>query len=238
MTTICKKCNSPLHTDYCSACGHPAVPQRIDSVYIIEELRSVFNFERGIFFTLKALLTAPGDNVRVFIEEDRDHLVKPILFLIICSLAYTFVLQSIGVDLVYEPVSEEDKTLTIEMFAWIINNTGYSNIMMSVFIGAWLQVFFRKHNFNFFEILILLCFVMGIGMLIYTLFLILANLSDINFDIIASIIGFAYCAWAISSFYDGHKIGNFFKAFIAYCLGATSFYAVVFIVGTSISAML
>ena len=219
-------------------CGHPVVPQRIDSAYIIEELRSVFNFERGIFFTLKALLTAPGDNVRVFIEEDRNHLVKPILFLIICSLAYTFVLQFIGVDLIYKPVSEEDKTLTIEMFGWIINNTGYSNIMMSVFIGAWLQVFFRKHNFNFFEILILLCFVMGIGMLIYTLFLILANISGINFDIIASIIGFAYCAWAISSFYDGHKIGNFFKAFIAYCLGATSFYAVVFIVGTSISAML
>lgn len=73
----CKKCNAELNGEYCSQCGQAFMPPRIDHTFIIEELRSVFNFERGIFFSIKALLTAPGKNVRLFIEEDRNRLVKP-----------------------------------------------------------------------------------------------------------------------------------------------------------------
>ena len=214
------------------------MPPRIDHTFIIEELRSVFNFERGIFFSIKALLTAPGKNVRLFIEEDRNRLVKPVLFLIICSLAYTIGLQIIGVNNFYQAVSEVESTLTIRMFGWMTTNSGYANIIMSVFVGAWLQVFFRKHKFNFFEVLILLCFVMGIGMLIFTLSLLLGQVSGVNFDLVSSVISLAYFSWAIGSFYDSSKVGNFFKALIAYMLGAISFYLTVFILSTVITAML
>lgn len=236
--TNCKKCNANLASDYCSFCGCQAVPPKINRAYIVEELRNIFNFERGFLFTLKALVSSPGENIRIFIEKDRNRMVKPIIFLIMCSLVYTFVLQFIGVNVVYGQLNEEDKTLTISMFTWTIYNSGYSNIIMSIFIGFWLQIFFRDHKFNFFEVLVLLCFVIGFGMLIYTVFLMLAHVSDINLDIVASVVGFIYSAWAIGSFYDGHKIHNCFKALVAYILGAISYYVSIFVLGASLSAIL
>jgi hypothetical protein len=86
--------------------------------------------------------------------------------------------------------------------------------------------------------LILLCFVMGIGMLIFTLSLLLGQVSGVNFDLVSSVISLAYFSWAIGSFYDSSKVGNFFKALIAYMLGAISFYLTVFILSTVITAML
>lgn len=55
-------------------------------------------------------------------------------------------------------------------FCWGKNNYGYASIIMAVFIAFWIKVFFRKYQHNFFEILILLSFLMGVGMLLFSLF--------------------------------------------------------------------
>lgn len=83
---LCEQCQYKMTGKFCSNCGRPKQLQRIDGKYIISEISSVLNFDKGIFFTIKELLLRPGQNVHNFIHKDRNRLVKPVIFIIIHSL--------------------------------------------------------------------------------------------------------------------------------------------------------
>ena len=86
---VCKKCKSEFQGNYCNNCGHPQKIERINGRYILSEIGSVLNFQKGILYTVKELLIRPGQNIRAYISEDRNRLVKPIMFILITSLIYT-----------------------------------------------------------------------------------------------------------------------------------------------------
>ncbi|NND07971.1 MAG: DUF3667 domain-containing protein [Saprospiraceae bacterium] len=89
----CQKCGKEFSGDFCSECGNPKHLKRIDGSYILSEMVSVLNFDKGIFYTIKELLVRPGENVKKFICNDSNRLVKPIIFVIVCSLIYTIAQQ-------------------------------------------------------------------------------------------------------------------------------------------------
>ena len=163
----CKNCNNEVSLNYCPNCGQPAKLKRIDQHYIIHEIEHVLHFERGILYTIRELATNPGQNIRNYLSESRNRLVKPIIFIIITSLIYTVCNYFFHFKDGYIIYLDSFKSTTNEIFKWIQGHLGYSNIMMGIFIALWTKLFFRKQKYNLFEILILLCFVMGIGMLIY-----------------------------------------------------------------------
>ncbi|MFA8436606.1 MAG: hypothetical protein ACEPOZ_19020 [Marinifilaceae bacterium] len=109
------------------------------------------------------------------------------------------------------------------LLTWVQKNYGYANILMGVFISIWVKIFFRKYGYNFFEILILLCFVMGIFMLLLSVFGLLEGVTKINMMQKAGLIGIVYCSWAIGQFFDRTKITNYLKASLAYFLGMLTF---------------
>ena len=123
------------------------------------------------------------------------------------------------------------------IFEWIQKNYGYANILMSIFITVWIKLFFKKYNYNFFEIIILLCFVMGIGMLIYTTFGIIESITKLKILQIGGIITFIYTSWAIGQFFDRNKKLNYLKGLIAYLLGMITFYFLAVILGLGIDLM-
>lgn len=220
---LCEKCQNEFNGNYCPVCGQPQHLERINGRYILSEIGSVFNFQKGIFFTIKELLIRPGHNVRQFIGKDRNRLVKPILFIIICSLAYTLTIRWFHLDDGYVKFNSEGQTAVTSIFSWVQNNYGYANILMSVVISFWIKILFRKYDYNIFEILILLCFILGIGMLMYTAFGIFEGLTKIKSMESAGGLFFVYCTWAIGQFFDKKIIANYAKAFIAYLLGMLSF---------------
>ena len=96
---------------------------------------------------------------------------------------------------------------------------------MGGFIAFWIKLFFRKHQYNFFEFIILLCFVMGMGMgmLIFSVFGIFQGLTHLNVMNIGGMVGVGYCSWAIGNFFGKTQIINYVKAFVAYMLGMITF---------------
>jgi len=128
--------------------------------------------------------------------------------------------------------SFNDDSITGSIFSWISANYGYANMLMSVFIALWIKVFFRKYNYNFFEILILLCFVMGMGMLFFSFFGILESIVGLGILDKTALLGIVYMAWAIGQFFDKKKYLNYLKAFISYFLGMIVFVFIVSLVGT------
>ncbi len=153
----CKNCKAEVNQNYCPNCGHPIVLRRIDGHYIFQEFRNVMNFEHGFLFTIRELIINPGKNIKEFLTENRNRLVKLVVFLLITSLIYTVLKNLIHFEDGYVTYSGEIESATRTILTWIQENYGYSNSIMAVFIAFWLKLFFRKYNYNIFEIIILLC---------------------------------------------------------------------------------
>ncbi|WP_276974214.1 DUF3667 domain-containing protein [Flavobacterium filum] len=218
----CTNCDHEINLNYCPNCGQAAKLKRIDGHYIVHEIEHVLHFEKGILYTIRELLLKPGENVRYFISENRSRLVKPIIFIIVTSLIYSLVNHFYHIEEGYVHYDESSKSTTGLIFKWVQDHYGYSNIIMGIFIAVWTKLLFRKYGYNFFEILILLCFVMGIGMLIFALFAFLQGITKIDLMQIAGIVGIVYSAWAIGQFFDKKKPINYLKAFASYMLGMLS----------------
>lgn len=231
MTENCKNCSSELVGKYCSNCGQPTKLKRIDAHYIKHEIEHVLHFDKGILYTVKELLIRPGRNVREFFNDNRNRLVKPIIFIIITSLIYTLTSHFFHIKEEYVSYGGLENTTIGKLLKWIQGNYGYANILMGIFIAFFIKLFFRKTNYNIYEIIILLCFVMGIGMLIFAFFALLQGVLDINLLQFAGLLGIAYTTFAIADFFDRKKVMNYLKSFLAYMIGMISFYAVVVIIG-------
>lgn len=230
----CNNCTTEITSKFCPECGQAAKLNRIDGSYIIHEIEHILHFERGILYTIRELITNPGENIKKYLSENRSRLVKPVIFIIITSLIYT-ILNSFfhledGYVKYYEGNGEQKSNVSM-IVQWIQNHYGYANIMMGVFIAIWLKVFFKKYNYNFYEILIMLCFVMGIGMLIFSVFVIFQGLTHINVMPIAGALGVIYCVWAIGQFYDKKKTLNYIKALFAYIIGMITFWIFPVLIG-------
>lgn len=234
---ICNHCKQEVVDKFCSNCGHPSVITRIDGNYVLSEIGSVLNFKKGILFTIKELLISPGKNIQQFILEDRNRLVKPIIFIIVCSLIYTFAQQLLRFEDGYVNYQGPSDSVTVIFFTWIQNNYGYANILMAFFIAMWIKILFRKYDYNFFETLILLCFIIGIAMLIYTVFGLLESFSGLKVLHIGGVLGFIYCSWAIGQFFDKSKKSSYLKGFFSYLLGSFTFFSLVVVVGAIIDSI-
>jgi hypothetical protein len=234
----CRSCELELTSKFCPNCGQPSEIKRIDRHYIIHEIEHVLHFERGILYTIRELITNPGQNIRNYLLENRNRLVKPIIFIIVTSLIYTIINHFFHIEDGYIKYSETKMTATSAIFKWIQEHYGYANIIMGVFIAMWLKLFFRKYQFNFFEILILLCFVIGMGMLIYSFFAIFQGLTHFDLMEIGGIAGIIYCTFAIGQFYDKSKAISYVKAFFAYTFGMLTFTFVAIIIGVLIDLII
>lgn len=227
----CNRCNSKLYGQFCSACGASQKINRIDGSYILSEIGSVLNFDKGILYTIRELLLRPGLSIQKFIKGERKKLVKPIVFIIVCSLIYTLFQQTLKFEDGYINYSLVTDTTSRSIFDWVSKNYGYANILISIFIAFWIKILFRKHDYNFFEILILLCYIIGIGMLIFSFFGLIDSI--INFKIIDKgfLIGILYISWGIGQCFQGNKLFNGLKGFLSYILGLISFTMIIIALG-------
>ncbi|NRS90718.1 hypothetical protein HNQ02_003665 [Flavobacterium sp. 7E] len=236
----CKNCKTEINSKFCPECGKPTILKRIDGHYIIHEIEHILHFERGIFYTIKELFIKPGQNIRNYLSEDRNRLVKPIIFIIITSLIYTLIINFFHIEAQYVTFKSDGDELNTPMkiFSWVQGHYGYANIIIGIFIAFWTKIFFKKYDFNFFEILILICFVIGISMLIFSVFALIAGLTNLNISQIGGILGVIYCTWAIGQFFGKNKAINYIKAFSAYILGMISFTALALFLGILIDLVI
>ncbi|UTW64646.1 DUF3667 domain-containing protein [bacterium SCSIO 12741] len=237
---LCDKCGSELTGPFCANCGTPQELRRIDWKYISTEIGSVLHFDKGILYSIRELSIRPGKSIRHFLLHDRHRLVKPIFFILVCSLIYSVVQQLVHFEDGYVGYNFDDwKGLAIgHIFTWIGENYGYANILMALFIGFWIKILFRKYGYNFYEIVVLLCFVMGMTMLLYTLFGLVEVLTGWPALQIGANLSFIYCSWAIGQFFDGRKKRNYLKGLLSYVFGMISFIVAAAALGLSIDKLL
>ncbi len=225
----CQNCNSEISSNFCQNCGYPREPKRINRQYIIEEVRSVLNFEKGFFYTIKELFLRPGDTIRNYILGDRRKIVKPIVFLIVTSLVYTITQRLLNFEaglIQYNVENSGEIPLVIRSYEWFSANYGYANILIVIFIAFWIKMLYRKHSYNYYEIYILLCFIMGNSILLYTLLGTIESLTNYPIFQIGIILSLLYTTWAIGQFFGKRNKMNYVKGLLSYILGILSCLAV------------
>jgi len=227
-----------MNEEFCSNCKQSLKPKRIDGHYILHEIEHVLHFDRGILYTIRELLIRPGENIRNFISENRSRLVKPIIFIIVTSLIYTIINHFFHIEDAYIKIDGAKGSQLNAINSWVQSHYGYSNIIMGAFIAFWLKIFFRKYDYNFFEILILLCFILGMEMLIFSVFAIFEGFTKYHLMQVAAVIVFAYFSWAVGQFFDKTKAAGYFKALVSYILGMITFGISIMILGTLMNLIL
>jgi hypothetical protein len=234
----CTNCNAEVISKFCPDCGQPKNLKRIDGHYILHEIEHVLHFERGILYTIKELLISPGKSIRKYLAENRSRLIKPIVFIILTSLIYTLISHFFHIEdeLVTHNGLGTSKVGTI--LQWSQNNYGYSSILTGIFIAPWLKLFYKKYDFNYYELIIMLCFIQGISMLFYAVFALIQGITHFNIINFAGILGFGYMSFAIGNFYEPRKFKNYFKAFVSIILGVLTFTIAIVIVGVTFDFIL
>ena len=233
----CKNCNIEVNSKFCPDCGQPTSLKRIDGKYIVHEIEHVLHFERGILFTVRELVTKPGQNIRKYLSENRSRLVKPVIFIILTSLIYTLISHFFHIEEEAINFQGLEKSAIGKILKWMQANYGYTSIITGIFIAIWLKVFFKKYGYNFYELLIMLCFVQGISMLIFAVFAFAEGLLHFKLLNIAGILGVLYMIWAIGDFFEAKKIQNYLKALASFFLGVITFYIIIFAIGITIDIL-
>ncbi|MDI9341505.1 MAG: DUF3667 domain-containing protein [Sediminibacterium sp.] len=239
--TPCQNCQHPVTGKYCSNCGQALHLKRIDRHYISHEILHLLHFEKGFFYTVKALLVSPGHSIREFIHQNRAKHMKPVPFIIITSLIFTVLSHLFHVDKLYNSMAKIDVALptVAKIQNWIQTHYGYANILMGGFMALCILLFFRKYRYNLFEITILMCFVMGQSMLLLAVeafFIPVLNIK--SYSLIMLLITFGYSTWAIGQFFDSKKVMSYVKAFFAYLLGYFLFNITLAAIGISIDLLM
>ena len=227
----CAHCDTSLIGEFCHQCGQAKHLHRIDGHYVWHELMHVLHVEKGIFYTIRELLLRPSATIRSYLHQDRNRLVKPLLFLILCSLAYSVVGYFWPMPLA--AASQAQGTTATKIWAWVAAHFGYANFLMSIPIAVCLRVMFWRQRFNVFEIWVILAYVMGLVMLFLSVLppLRAMNLQIPHFTNIVKLLSLLFVSIAVASCFEGPRWLAILKTAVAYVLGMFVFSGLVSLTG-------
>lgn len=240
MSISCNKCQSVFNANdnYCSKCGEPKIIRRIDKSYIFDEIQNEFLFEKGYFYTLKCLLLYPSNTINTFLNSTRGRIVKPILFLFISTIIFV-----ISKDLIKYFFPSNDDTIYTDLIIFYLSinpvdsvnenlNTlsilndyyAYSYLFLILIMSAIFAVLFEKLKFNYFEIVLAVCYIISVQLIIILPFdlIILSNnflnekINDSSIFRVGGLISSVYSIWALTTFFKGKSLLKFMKVFFGY----------------------
>ena len=203
--------------------------QRIDKHYLLHEIEHLIHFERGFLYTVREVLIRPSETIKTFLHTDRTKLTKPIIFVILTSLFYTLLNSFFHIEQDYATQTHNIMPAITGMLTWIQNHYGYSNLIMLCFITPLVKLFFRKTPYNFWEIVVMLCYVNGISMLFATFFGIVELALNIKVLMVGIVLAVVYTVWAIGQFFNKNDALTYIKAFFAYSIGYLIFMIVMMV---------
>jgi hypothetical protein len=179
--------------------------ERIDRHYFTQQVQQVFNVDRGILY-----------------------------FLIFTSIIFSLISYFLNIEYSYFNVNEiqvlQDKINTGDFGEWLNNNIGYTNLIIGIFIALWIRVFVR--NYNIFEIIVMLCYILGIMTLILSLAFVIGKVANNGFIVLGvMLIFFLYPIWAIGQFFGKKKFVSYIKSLVVMILGYTSYFFVFILIG-------
>ncbi len=222
---ICKNCEHSFKGNFCNNYGQNSNVGRIDIKYLLNEIpNSVFQVNRGLFFTIVELFTRPGNSIREFLHGKRKKHFKPLAFVLLMSTLYVlttyltdkYTILGDGISGIAESLNNKGtkSLITSDILNWFAQNHSYATLGILPLFSLASYLIFIKSKYNYFEHLILNFYVTGQQMVIYLIFTFLFFVFRIEgyyIDIIPFIIGILYLFWVFVKFF---KYGNILQRIV------------------------
>ena len=217
----CKNCGQKFEGKFCNGCGQNNLVNKLSLQSFLAEISdSVFQINRGLFFTIKSLFTRPGHSIREFLNGQRKFYFKPIGFALLLSSFYFLVTKITGTTtFLAEAISgfrqgAEDKSefshnsLILEFSTeWLVDNFAYTTLLLiPIFSMASLISFYGKGQ-NYLEHIVINSYIAGQQAVFYSLFTLvdfLINKNDLMMTI-GLLLSIVFRFWTFFQFYNTEK---------------------------------
>lgn len=212
----CKNCNNELLGKFCNQCGQKSKVERIDLNYLLNEIpNSIFQLNRGFFFTLKELFLRPGHSIREFLSGKRVNHYKPISYLLITSTIYVlsaylmerntfFYDMALGFEEGASGANNNDETIETSFLSWMSKYQAYIPLIILPLFSISTYLAFIKSEYNYLEHLVINFYITGQQMIIYWLLGFLFYKENI-FMVTPIAIGIIYNFWCFNQIFKDKK---------------------------------
>ncbi|MEM9022220.1 MAG: DUF3667 domain-containing protein [Bacteroidota bacterium] len=209
--TTCTNCGATMQGDYCSACGQKALKQRISIKLLLGQLmEGLFNVERSLWQTCKAMFVRPHVVVREYLGGKRKKYVNPGRYLIFGVTMAT--LPMLFIDLYdysqnsFWSVDAGRADLQAEMYAEIQKYYNVLLLMLIPVMALFTRLFYRKPQYGYAEHLVLNAYVLTQVNLVAFVFMVLQILlpqSWAGWLSMISLLVYGYMIWTFTRFFEG-----------------------------------
>jgi hypothetical protein len=199
LVLTCKACGASVSDKYCSKCGQQLEVKRITFKGLLHDVFHLFtHLDKGIGYTLKRLLVAPGTMQREYIEGDRARHQKPFSLFFICATVAGLTRYWIFLALIR--IFEAGDTSEAEFFH---NYMVLVHIVLSPLYALVVYIAFSRSRFNYAEIGVLMLYTMSFFFLMASVITFL-KFVWVEFDT-------AYLDLPVMLIYSAFTFVNFFR---------------------------
>ena len=225
----CKNCEQIADGKFCANCGQKTSVERINFANFLKELSSsVFQINKGLFYTLKELFVRPGDSIRDYLSGKRKYHFKPIAYAFTLSTIYfllskslegqTYLDDALGGFLNYDSEIPSNQLATIK---WLSKHFAYIMLTCLPFYAFATFIAFWGSGFNYLEHIILNAYIIGQQAIFYAISSILLPITN-NHDFLVFIIPLISVGYAIAVFWQffskQSRLGIIFRSILTYLL--------------------
>ena len=126
-----------------------------------------------------------------------------------------------------------EKSITANILSWLSNNFSYSSLFLLPFFSLASYISFRKEEYNFFEHLILNCYLTGQQTLIYlisTIIIFLMNVESYHLPAFTVLLTILFTFWTFNQFFSNRKL--FSKTLLTFTSYVLYFFVIMLIILT------
>lgn len=226
----CRNCGSTIEGKFCSNCGQNSNVDRINLAAVLNELsESVFQVNKGFFFTIRALFTSPGKSLKEFLNGKRKDHFKPIAYVLTLSTFYYLITQITnqntwiddGITGWMHGTNELNSEATAPKIAsWLANNFAYTTLIFLPLFSFASYISFLKYGQNYLEHLVLNSYITGNQAIIYALFAIIGTLIKNDLiEVLSLLTSISYAFWVFwTLFSEGPRKMNILRSIMTFIL--------------------
>lgn len=226
----CKNCGHSVDGKFCSHCGQNSKVGRIDFPNFLNEIsESIFQINKGFFYTLRELFVRPGSTLKEFLNGKRKNHFKPIAYALTLSTVYFLITQVTNQNTwMDEAVSgwmngATDYNSGVEIpgiLTWFSKNYAYSTLLLlPVFSIASYLSFFKFGN-NYLEHIVINSYITGQQAIFYSLFSIGRTVIKSELiEMFSFLVAISYTLWMFWHFFsEGNRTMNILRSIMTYIL--------------------
>jgi len=238
----CKNCGKIIEGNYCSHCGQNSKVGKINlSNFLNEVSESVFQINRGLFYTLRELFVRPGHSVNEFLTGRRKNHFKPVAYVFTFSTLYFLISRLVGGNTLMNDVvsgfsiasnGSESGNEVPSILTWLSENYAYATLLLVPIFSLASYLSFSGSGRNYLEHIVLNSYVTGQQAILYSIFLLLKTFIISKYlELIPVLISISYSFWVFWQFFiKGNRIINILRSVLTYVLYLIFGFGLLFII--------